>query len=69
MSPNHPVSKPAVSERDTVEEHAKPSRFLHAAEDGIDAEIAAKRLHEINEDPEHLVSGKKLTDALDRLLQ
>ncbi len=69
MRTKHSVRKPTVSKRSAVEENAKPSRFVDAPEDVVDSEIAATRLREINEDPENLVSGEKLTAALDRLVK
>ena len=63
------IRKPTVSKRGAVEDNAKPSRFVDDPEDVIDSEIAATRLREINEDPENLVSGEKLTAALDRLVK
>ncbi len=69
MSTKHSVSKQTMRKRGSVEENAKPSRFVDNVEDVLDAEIAATRLREINEDPEKLVSGEKLTAALPRLVQ
>ena len=69
MSTKNSVRKPTVRKRGAVEENAKPSRFVDGPENVIDSEIAATRLRELNEDPENLVSGEKLTAALDRLVK
>ena len=67
MSPKHTLRKQPMRKRGAVEENANPSRLVDNVEDVLDAEIAATRLREINEDPEKLVSGEKLTAALHRL--
>lgn len=63
------IRKPTLKKPAAVEKNANPSRFVDNVEDVRDAEIAATRLREITEDPEKLVSGEKLTAALDRLVK